>query len=449
MKKFILFLLLIPNLVFANGVFDFDLVLSNARKTGSVNLILDNGQKANITQQHAEKINEVRQKISSAAGIYPKFFISSDLQMNAYAQGAGGQGVVTITYGLLNRIGTDYDALAAVIGHEFAHLDLDHSSSQATVNAIVDILSTVALVAIDLSWGGSQYNQHRELHKIGLDVGSSLSKSAYSRDDEYDADAKGVEYMLKAGYNIDGAYKMHNDIIPFNAGWFDTHPSSSNRIAYIQKIGNNYSHLVERNRRSNQNEIKIARHDSSSTPSSGGGYDPNDFNNIQSQKKDSLTYFKDQCSVLGFTENTENYGLCVMKLHKKSKNPRDKKIALRFEEKIEDSDCKRSEDYYTSFKIECDNPPYRTGGGYDPNNEEIVDYTNKQIGLVLDVKEDYKYIIFSSTVQKNIPIGTNIIIDEASKIHGKVSRHFDGFYSAKVDNINSIKKGQKVLNANF
>ena len=124
--------------------------MSKARTSGSVNLILDNGQQANITKQHAEKINEVRQNISSVAGIYPKFFISSDLQMNAYAQGAGGQGVVTITYGLLNRIGNDYDALAAVIGHEFAHLDLDHSSSQATVNAIVDILSTVALKFNDL-----------------------------------------------------------------------------------------------------------------------------------------------------------------------------------------------------------------------------------------------------------------------------------------------------------
>ena len=78
MKKFVLFLLLIPNLVLANGVFDFDLVLSKARTSGSVNLILDNGQQANITKQHAEKINEVRQNISSVAGIYPKFFISSD-----------------------------------------------------------------------------------------------------------------------------------------------------------------------------------------------------------------------------------------------------------------------------------------------------------------------------------------------------------------------------------
>lgn len=444
MKKFVLFLLLIPNLVLANGVFDFDLVLSKARTSGSVNLILDNGQQANITKQHAEKINEVRQNISSVAGIYPKFFISSDLQMNAYAQGAGGQGVVTITYGLLNRIGNDYDALAAVIGHEFAHLDLDHSSSQAAVNAIVDILSTVALVAIDLSWGGSQYNQHRELHKIGLDVGNSLAKSAYSRDDEYDADAKGVEYMLKAGYQIDGAYRMHNNIIASSAGWFDTHPSSSNRVAYIRKFANDHTHLVERNRRSNQNKIKVARHDPTSTTSSGGGYDPNSFTNIQSQNKDSLANFKEQCSELGFTEKTENYGLCVMKLHKKNKNPRDKKIAFRNDKKIEDSECSRSENYYTSFKIECENLPYRTGGGYDPKNEGVVDHRNKQIGLVLDVKEDHKYIIFSSVIQKNIPIGSKIIIDERAKVFGTVSRHFEGFYSARVDDVRNIQKGQKI-----
>jgi hypothetical protein len=91
MKKIVFLLLIfISYSVKANGVFDFDLVLSNARTNGSVNLILDNGRTANISKQHAENINQVRQRISSNAGIYPKFFISSDMQLNAYAQGAGG-----------------------------------------------------------------------------------------------------------------------------------------------------------------------------------------------------------------------------------------------------------------------------------------------------------------------------------------------------------------------
>ena len=133
-----------------------------------------------------------------------------------------------------------------------------------------------------------------------------------------------------------------------------------------------------------------------------------------------------------------------MKLHKKNKNPRDKKIAFRNDKKIEDSECSRSENYYTSFKIECENLPYRTGGGYDPKNEGVVDHRNKQIGLVLDVKEDHKYIIFSSVIQKNIPIGSKIIIDERAKVFGTVSRHFEGFYSARVDDVRNIQKGQKI-----
>lgn len=449
MKRFLLLLLLLPNLVLAEGIFDFDLVLKTARDQGSTNLVLDNGQKAHISKLQAEKINQVRQTISSKAGIYPKFFISSDMQLNAYATGAGGQGVVTITYGLLKRIGEDYDALAAVVGHEFAHLNLDHSGSQATVNTIVDILSTVALVAIDLSWGGSQYNQYRDLHKIGLDVGSSLTKTAYTRDDEYDADAKGVEYMLRAGYSIDGAYRMHNNIISSNAGWFNTHPSSADRVAYIQRMASKYSHLTETNKRSIQSEMTTAKYDSSSTPSSGGGYDPNSFSNTQPQKKDFLASFKDQCNDLGFTEKTENFGLCVMKLHKKHKDFGSKKIALRVEKKIDGTDCLRTEDYYTSFKIECENLPYQTGGGYDPENEKVVTKDYKQIGIVLDVKKDHKYIIFSSTVQQDMPIGSKIMIGETAKVYGEISRQFEGFYSARVENIALIKKGQKIHNANF
>lgn len=532
MKKIIFFLLLIflSYSVKANGVFDFDLVLSNARTNGSVNLILDNGRTVNITKQHAENINQVRQRISSNAGIYPKFFISSDMKLNAYAQGAGGQGVVTITYGLLQRIGTDYDALAAVIGHEFAHLNLDHSGSQTTVNTIVDILATVALAAIDASWGGSQYNQYRDLHKIGLDVGGSLAKAAYSRDDEYDADAKGVEYMLKAGYSIDGAYRMHNNIIAANAWWFDTHPSSSNRVEYIQKIAAKNAHLVERNRRSKQTEIKTAKYDpppnssskggydpsedyrSNNNSSSGGGYDPNEkysyeenttggggyepshndcgwkagsktytcwdsskttandivnrSSNISKQtndswsgggydpednptnhNNDSLGLYKDQCEELGFQPNTENFGLCVLKLHKKNKSSSEIKVANNYEQKISGTECTKADDYYTSFKIDCENLPYETGGGYDPKNEKQTDNEISQIGIVVDIKENYKYIIFSSTVQRDIPLGSKIVIDGSSKIYGEVARRYEGFYSAKVNNINFVEKGHKILNA--
>jgi hypothetical protein len=463
MKAFLIFLLFLSNTCLANGVFDFDLVLSNARTDGSVNLILDNGQTANISKQHAENINQVRQRISSNAGIYPKFFISSDMQLNAYAQGAGGQGVVTITYGLFQRIGTDYDALAAVMGHEFAHLNLDHSASQTTVKTIVDILAAVALVAIDVSWGGSQYNQYRDLHKIGLDVGSSLAKSAYSRDDEYDADAKGVEYMLKAGYSIDGAYRMHNNIISSNAGWFDTHPSSSNRVAYIQKIAAKNSHLIERNRSSKQTEIKTAKYDPPPNSSSKGGYDPSEDyksnNNSPSgggydpedtstnHNNDSLGFYKDQCEELGFQPNTENFGLCVLKLHKKNKSSSEIKVANNYDQKISGTDCTKADDYYTSFKIDCENTPYETGGGYDPDNEKQIINENSQIGIVVDIKENYKYIIFSSTVQRDIPLGSKIVIDGSSKIYGEVARRYEGFYSAKVNNINFVEKGHKILNA--
>ena len=100
------------------------------------------------------------------------------------------------------------------------------------------------------------------------------------------------------------------------------------------------------------------------------------------------------------------------------------------------------------FKIDCENTPYETGGGYDPENKKQIINENSQIGIVVDIKENYKYIIFSSTVQRDIPLGSKIVIDGSSKIYGEVARRYEGFYSAKVDNLNYIEKGLKIHNAN-
>ena len=221
------------------------------------------------------------------------------MQLNASATILNNKPIIIITLGLLKKIGNDYDSLAAVIGHEFAHLKLNHHSSQQASNAIIDILGIVALAAIDSSWGGAQYNPYRDLHKFGLDTAKTLAKKAHSRDDEYDADAKGVEYMLRAGFLIEGAYRIHNNIIPANSSWFDTHPSSSDRISYIQKISKNYSSLIEKN--------KIKKVSDSFE----------DTNSIQT-KKNTIEYFKKKCSEIGFIEKTENFGLCVLKLHENS-----------------------------------------------------------------------------------------------------------------------------------
>ena len=250
--------------------------------------------------------------------------------------------------------------------------------------------------------------------------------------------------MLYSGYSIDGAFRMHNNIIPSNSGWFDTHPSSSNRVAYIQKTAEKFSHLVKRNNPPHKSHVKIARNEKQKGYRTGGGYVPSNKEKsfTQENSTSSLRKFKDGCRELGFTENTENFGLCVLKLHKKDKGSTESKKSISSNKKIEGTDCKSR--YDKAFVIDCENLPYRTGGGYKAKNKTISSLGKKQIGIILDVKPKYKYIIFSSITQKDIPIGSKLVLDDTLKVSAIVSRHFEGFYSAKVEFIENIKKGQKI-----
>ena len=93
---------------------------------------------------------------------------------------------------------------------------------------------------------------------------------------------------------------------------------------------------------------------------------------------------------------------------------------------------------------------YQTGGGYDPSevnspsNENKIEKENKQIGVLVSVKENHGYIIFSPIVQNEIRIGTKIKVDNGGTSIGEVSKYFNGFYSAKLNSMSRLKKGQKI-----
>ena len=89
-----------------------------------------------VSRDYIFKIDKIRKNISRVSGFHPKFLITSDSDINAYATWYHGQPVIGLTLGILNKIKTDYDALAAVIGHEYAHLTLAHHQSSQTLSLI-------------------------------------------------------------------------------------------------------------------------------------------------------------------------------------------------------------------------------------------------------------------------------------------------------------------------
>ncbi|WP_050762343.1 M48 family metallopeptidase [Desulfarculus baarsii] len=128
-----------------------------------------------------------------------EFNVVNSSQINAYAI-PGGK--VSITRGLITRMNSE-DELAFVLGHEIGHVAARHSAAQYTRGVLV----TAAVLGVAIAVSDSDY---RELGVMAANVGGVLLLASYSRDQEREADALGMEYMARAGYNPKAAVDVLN-----------------------------------------------------------------------------------------------------------------------------------------------------------------------------------------------------------------------------------------------
>lgn len=144
-------------------------------------------------------------------------------------------GFLYVHRGLLERINT-MDELAAVMGHEIAHVAARHSAAQISKMQLLNY----GLLGIAVATGGASQN-YGQL----IDLGAILSFSKFSRDDEREADHFGTIYMANAGYNPKAAIDVmkHIDRLHIQEPsaldvWFMTHPPTKERIENLtQEIG--------------------------------------------------------------------------------------------------------------------------------------------------------------------------------------------------------------------
>jgi predicted Zn-dependent protease len=71
-------------------------------------------------------------------------------------------------------------------------------------------------------------------------LGADMIDSTFSRDDEREADAFGVEYMLATGFDPEAAVRLHERMLKLPGGvrvpFLSTHPSSEERIDNLKKL---------------------------------------------------------------------------------------------------------------------------------------------------------------------------------------------------------------------
>lgn len=153
--------------------------------------------------------------IEDVAEINAELFVVNGDVPNAFAtiaqltEDGDPQNMVGFTFGMLDLIGMDVDAAAAIIGHELAHLKLNHLEEKI------------------------------ENMKNAPQTTFSASATKYTRDNERESDYLGAIWSVEAGYDPAGAVRVHEKLYKVNkrhAGFSGSHPSSIERLTILKSL---------------------------------------------------------------------------------------------------------------------------------------------------------------------------------------------------------------------
>jgi len=163
-----------------------------------------------------------------------EFVVFEDETPNAFALPGGKVGVHT---GLF-QVTQDEAGLAAVIGHEVAHVVARHSGER---------LSRGMVTGAAVAGAGALMNRNGEDNKLlttALGAGALLNTQAHSRKQELEADQIGTLYMARAGYDPReavelwkrfAAWRVKNEQGRSMPSFLSSHPLDETRIAELQR----------------------------------------------------------------------------------------------------------------------------------------------------------------------------------------------------------------------
>lgn len=156
--------------------------------------------------------------------------------VNAYTFPGGS---MACTRGIMLGL-NDEAELAALLGHETGHVNSRHAAQRAGQGMLAGIALTGVSIAASTSERGAAWSP---VIGIAGQVGASALLSAYSRDNEREADALGMEYMTRAGYPPGGMVGLTEMLVRESKGkpglldtMFATHPMSAERLDNMRAL---------------------------------------------------------------------------------------------------------------------------------------------------------------------------------------------------------------------
>jgi predicted Zn-dependent protease len=161
------------------------------------------------------------------------FQVVNATYVNAYAF---PDGTIAITRGMVLELENEAQ-LAAVLGHEIAHVNCGHTAAAMSKGTVMDLVvggTSAYLTQKESSWA--------EVATLAGQIGTTALLATYSRDQERQADQGGMEYMVRTGYHPKGMVELMKLLVRIsNANpsmleqMFASHPMSAERLETATK----------------------------------------------------------------------------------------------------------------------------------------------------------------------------------------------------------------------
>jgi beta-barrel assembly-enhancing protease len=180
-------------------------------------------------------VNQIGQQLAAIAdprGIRYHFYVVNSDVVNAFALPGG---YVYVNRGLIERA-DNVSEFAGVLAHEIGHVAERHSIEQLQ-------RAQQANMGLQVLYGVLLGRNPSGVEQAGIQVGGSAVFAGYGRDAEREADAVGVGYMVRAGYNPNGMATFFQELLEMQQRqpsrveqWFSTHPTTQERVNNTRAI---------------------------------------------------------------------------------------------------------------------------------------------------------------------------------------------------------------------
>lgn len=172
-------------------------------------------------------------RINRSAGVQSELYIVDGDEPNAFAGPINnGQRIIAINLGMVKLVGNDVNEYAALIGHEAAHWAKGHADAGKARSNTLNAIGT--LVGVGL--GAAGVPAAGVISGFGVD----LIDSSYNRDQEREADAQSIDYMIANNYDPRAAITLHEKFLKIDRGlhlpFLSSHPSSEERIQNLKAL---------------------------------------------------------------------------------------------------------------------------------------------------------------------------------------------------------------------